>query len=146
MGMAFKIFMRLAVCYLGFSWFLLTAAVPATRSLRSSNEIISLPELQPLSLLTWKMGMAFKIFMRLAVCYLGFSWFLLTAAVPATRSLRSSNEIISLPELQPLSLDGLELMEGGVAHEVEGRVDMEIDDYRVPGANPRHSPTPPATH
>ncbi|XP_056171045.1 uncharacterized protein LOC130139033 [Syzygium oleosum] len=89
------------------------------------------------------MGMAFKIFMRLAVCYLGFSWFLLTAAVPATRSLRSSNEIISLQELQSLSLDGVELMVGGGGtYKVEGRMDMEIEDYAEPGANPRHEPPP----
>ncbi|KAL3715583.1 hypothetical protein ACJRO7_007333 [Eucalyptus globulus] len=88
------------------------------------------------------MGMAFRIFMRLAVCYLGFSWFLLAAAVPATRILRSGNEIKSLPQLQSLSLDGEELMESGRTHVVKGRMDIEINDYADPGANPRHEPPP----
>ncbi|KAL3715587.1 hypothetical protein ACJRO7_007335 [Eucalyptus globulus] len=89
------------------------------------------------------MGTAFKICMRLAVCYLGFYWFLLAAAVPATRSLRSSNEIKLLPELESLSLDGVELMEAGGTHEVEGRMDIETNDYPPPGSNPRHDPHPP---
>ncbi|KAK3405279.1 uncharacterized protein LOC104425303 [Eucalyptus grandis] len=96
--------------------------------------------------LTWKMAMAFKIFMRLAVCYLGISWFLLAAAIPATRSLSSSNEIKSLPEWKSLSLDGVELIEGGATHEVERRMDVEKNDYPGPGHNPRHDPPPVPTH
>ncbi|KAL3715590.1 hypothetical protein ACJRO7_007338 [Eucalyptus globulus] len=73
------------------------------------------------------MGMSFKIFKRLVVCYLG-----------------SSNEIKSLPELESLSLDGVELMEGEGTHEVEERMDMEMNDYAAPGHNPSR-PTPPST-
>ncbi|KAL3715586.1 hypothetical protein ACJRO7_007334 [Eucalyptus globulus] len=93
--------------------------------------------------LTWKMAMAFKIFMRL---YLGISWFLLAAAIPATRSLSSSNEVKSLPELKSLSLDGVELIEGGATHEVERRMDVEKNDYPGPDYEPRHDPAPKPTH
>ncbi|KAF8007452.1 hypothetical protein BT93_K1458 [Corymbia citriodora subsp. variegata] len=89
------------------------------------------------------MGTALKIFMRLVVCYLGFSWFLLVAAVPAIRSLRSNNEIKLLPKVESLSLDDVELIKAGGTHKVEGRMDIETNDYPPVGPNPRHNPPPP---
>ncbi|KAF8007453.1 hypothetical protein BT93_K1459 [Corymbia citriodora subsp. variegata] len=86
------------------------------------------------------MGTALKIFMRLVVCYLGFSWFLLVAAVPTIRSLRSNNEIKLLPKVESLSLDDAELIKVGGTHEVEERMDIEIDDYKPIGPNPKLPP------
>ncbi|KAI4301006.1 hypothetical protein L6164_034324 [Bauhinia variegata] len=83
----------------------------------------------------------------LLLILLGFSFFLLSAAVPTTRSLLSNREESSVQTTQiQVDLDftnGEEMFDMGKEFIVEGRMDMESADYPGTGANNRHEPKTP---
>ncbi|KAK7301663.1 hypothetical protein RJT34_12533 [Clitoria ternatea] len=92
--------------------------------------------------------MVFKAPLQLLIItLLVFSFVLSSAAVPTTRSLLLNKEKFST---QTTSIEGSEdfrngeeVLDMGVEFMVEGRVDLESNDYPGTGANNRHDPKTP---
>ncbi|KAE8099771.1 hypothetical protein FH972_017725 [Carpinus fangiana] len=82
----------------------------------------------------------------LIVLFMAFSYVLSCAAVPSTRSLKSNEEGLTVQDLQAQDAmglrDGGDLMDVGEGF-VEGRMDLEIQDYKGAGANTDHEPKTP---
>ncbi|KAH7855842.1 hypothetical protein Vadar_029589 [Vaccinium darrowii] len=84
-----------------------------------------------------------KGILKLLVLFLGFSFVLSSAAVPASRSLKSFKDDPAVQDLlaqgeMDMRIDG-ELSEGYM----EGRMVMESTDYPGTGANDHHDPKTP---
>ncbi|XP_004493226.1 uncharacterized protein [Cicer arietinum] len=88
----------------------------------------------------------FVRFFVLLIIFLGFSYFLSTSAIPATRTQNLKCEDAStLPSLAKVGNNyGEEVV---LVHMDEGfterRIDLEIQDYDGTGANRDHEPKPP---
>ncbi|XVF42653.1 hypothetical protein PTKIN_Ptkin01aG0381900 [Pterospermum kingtungense] len=90
-----------------------------------------------------------KAFVRLMLLFLGFSYLLFScAAVPSTRSLKSSKEL--LPSSSALAQDVTNLSEAEELLSEEGdelmneeRMLMQNTDYPGTGPNKGHDPKPP---
>ncbi|KAG6750829.1 hypothetical protein POTOM_045344 [Populus tomentosa] len=78
--------------------------------------------------------------LRLLVLLLALSFVLSSLAVPATRSLKSNDEIPS--EDAVISTGGEMLIDAGEGY-IEGRMDLESTDYPGTGANNHHDPKTP---
>ncbi|CAK7341587.1 unnamed protein product [Dovyalis caffra] len=91
--------------------------------------------------------MAHKSSLKLLVLSLAFSFVLSSVAVPATRSLKSNDEIP--PAVQEiLAQDAVDLTDGEMLLDVgegyiEGRMDLGSTDYPGTGANNHHDPKTP---
>ncbi|KAL9341963.1 hypothetical protein Peur_065288 [Populus x canadensis] len=85
--------------------------------------------------------------LRLLALLLALSFVLSSVAVPATRSLKSNEEIPSevqdlLPQDAVISTDGEMLIDAGEGY-IERRMDFESTDYPGTGANNHHDPKTP---
>ncbi|KAJ6877409.1 hypothetical protein NC651_030216 [Populus alba x Populus x berolinensis] len=85
--------------------------------------------------------------LRLLALLLALSFLLSSVAVPATRSLKSNDEISSevqdlLPQDAVISTGGEMLIDAGEGY-IEGRMDLESTDYPGTGANNHHDPKTP---
>ncbi|XP_012070364.1 uncharacterized protein LOC105632565 [Jatropha curcas] len=82
---------------------------------------------------------------RILLLFLGFSFVISSLAVPTTRSLKSTREnpSSSVQDLLTQDLDfgeeQLDLIEG----DMNGRMDLESQDYPGTGANNHHDPKTP---
>ncbi|KAA8518348.1 hypothetical protein F0562_015769 [Nyssa sinensis] len=88
--------------------------------------------------------MEHKAFLRLLVLFLFLSFVLSTAAVPTSRSLKSIEEDPTAQDflaqgVMDMKTDG-ELLERQF---IEGRMDLESNDYPGTGANNHHDPKTP---
>ncbi|XP_028761319.1 uncharacterized protein LOC114719912 [Neltuma alba] len=88
-------------------------------------------------------------FLTLLLLLLAFSYALSASAVPATRSrnLMNLQDALPLSSLLPQMNDAVELGNGaeveGEAELIEGRMELETQDYGGTGANKDHDPKTP---
>ncbi|XAR69548.1 hypothetical protein NMG60_11001179 [Bertholletia excelsa] len=94
------------------------------------------------------MGMDRKAFLPLLLfLFLGFSFIISSAAVPTSRRLKSLNDapsvqdLLAQGEMDHMRKDG-ELAEAEELM-IEGRMDLQSNDYPGTGANNHHDPKSP---